>query len=65
MLRMFNNLNQLYEKEKSLLIDIIFKYQLRNDIAKEVKKPDRYNKTRHVNKEDTSKPSPEKGCFVD
>ena len=27
MLRMFNNLNQLYVKEKSLLIDTILKYQ--------------------------------------
>ena len=64
MLRMFNNLNQLYVKEKSLLIDIILKYQSRNDIAKEIEKPNRYNNTRNVNKEDTSKPSPEKGCFV-
>ena len=29
MLRMFNNLNQLYEKEKSLLIYTILKYQSR------------------------------------
>ena len=39
MLRMFNHLNQLYEKEKSLLIDTILKCQSRNESAKEVKKP--------------------------
>ena len=37
MLRMLNNLNQLYEKEKSLLIDTILKYQSRNESAKKVK----------------------------
>ena len=30
-----------------------------------LKKPNIYNKTRHGNKEDTSKPSPKEGCFVD
>ena len=54
MLRMFNHLNQLYVKEKSLFIDTILKYQLRNESAKEVEKPNRYNKTRNGNKEDTS-----------
>ena len=44
MLRMFNHLNQLYEKEKSLLIDTILKYQSRKYSAKEI----------------TSKPSPKK-----
>ena len=34
MLRMFNNLNQLYEKEKSLLIDTLLKYHLRKESAK-------------------------------
>ena len=34
MLRMFNHLNQLYEKEKSLLIDTILKYQSRKEGAK-------------------------------
>ena len=34
MLRMFNNLNQLYEKEKSLLIYTILKYQSRKESAK-------------------------------
>ena len=57
MLRMFNRLNELYVKEESLLIDTILKYQLRNESAKEVEKPNRDNKTRNVNKEDTSKPS--------
>ena len=64
MLTMFNHINQLYEKENILLIDTIFKYQLRNESAKEVKKPNRYNNTRNGNKEDTSKPTPKKGCFV-
>ena len=49
MLRMFNHLTQLYEKEKSLIIYTIITYQSRKDSAKE----------------NTSKPSPEKGCFVD
>ena len=57
MLRMFNHLNNLYEKGKFLLIDTILKYQQRNQSAKEVKKSNRYNKTRHGNKEDKSKPS--------
>ena len=64
MLRMFNHLNQLYVKEKSFLIDTILKYQSRNESAKKVEKPNRYNKARNGNKEDTSKPSPKKGCFV-
>ena len=36
--RMFNHINQLYEKGKILLIDTILKYQSRNESAKEVKK---------------------------
>ena len=47
MLRMFNHLNQLYEKEKSLLIYTILTYQLRNESAKK----------------NTSKPSPKKVVF--
>ena len=35
MIRMFNHLNQLYEKEKSLLIYTILKYQSGKEIAKE------------------------------
>ena len=31
MLRMFDHLNHLYEMEKSLLIDAILKYHLRNE----------------------------------
>ena len=42
MLRMFNHLNQLYEKEKSLLIYTILTYQSRKESAKK----------------NTSKPSP-------
>ena len=64
MLRMFNHLTKLYVKEKVLSIDTILKYQSRNQSAKEVKKPNRYNKTREGNKEDTSNPSPKKGCFL-
>ena len=57
MLRIFNNVNLLYVKEKILLIDTILKYQSRTESAKEVEKPNRYNKTRNGNKEDTYKPS--------
>ena len=64
MLRMFNHLNELHVKEKSLLIYTILKYQSKNESAKEVEKPNRDNKTINGNKEDTSKTSPEKGCFV-
>ena len=49
MLRMFNHLIELYEKEKSLLIYTILTYQSRNESAKE----------------NASKPSSKKGCFVD
>ena len=49
MLRIFNHLNQLYVKEKCLLIDTILKYQSRKNSAKE----------------NTSKPSPKKDCFAD
>ena len=35
MLRMFDHLNQLYEMEKSLLIDAILKYHLSKESAKE------------------------------
>ena len=35
MLRMFDHLNQLYEVEKSLLIDAILKYYLRNESDEE------------------------------
>ena len=63
-LRMFNHINELYVKEKSILVDTILKRQSRNESAKKVEKPNRYNNTRNGNKEDTSKPSPENGCFV-
>ena len=43
-LRMFNHINQLYEKGKSLLIDTILKYQSSKESAKE----------------NTSNPSPKK-----
>ena len=35
MLRMFDHLNQLYKMEKSLLIDAILKYHLRNESDEE------------------------------
>ena len=35
MLIMFDHINQLYEKEKSILIDTILKYHLRKESAKE------------------------------
>ena len=60
MLRMFNHLTQLYGNEKSLLIDSILKYQSRDESAKEVEEPNRYNNTRNRNKKDTSKPSKKK-----
>ena len=65
MLRMFNNLNQLYDKKKSLLIHTILKYQSRNESAKEVLKPNKYNKTRHGNNGKYIKAFSNKGCFVD
>ena len=49
MLRMFYHLNQLYEMEKSLLIDAILKYHLRKESAKE----------------NTSKPSPSRKEIVE
>ena len=60
MLRIFNNLNQLHVKGKSLLIDKILKYQSRNESAKEVEEQNRDNKTRNGNKEDKFKYSPKK-----
>ena len=33
-------------------------------VQRKLKKPNRHNKTRNRNKEDTSKSSPKKGCFV-
>ena len=59
MLRLFNHLNQLYEKEKSLLIDTILKYQSRKESAKEnTSKPSPSRK--ESAKENKSKPSPKK-----
>ena len=50
MLRMFNHINEVYVKGKNLLIDTILKYQLSNESAQEVEKPNRDNKTRNGNK---------------
>ena len=57
MLRMFDHLNQLYEKEKSLLIDTILKYHLRKDSSKE-NSPKPSTSRKESAKENTSKPSP-------
>ena len=57
MLRMFNHLNQLYGKERSLLIDTILKYHLRKESAKKnSSKP--YSSRKESGKENTSKPYP-------
>ena len=56
-LRMFNHLNQLYEKEKGLIIDTILKYHLSKESANEnSSKPSPSRK--EIAKENTSKPSP-------
>ena len=56
-LRMFDYLNQLYEMEKSLLIDAILKYHLRNESNEEnLSEPSSSRK--ESDKENTPKPSP-------
>ena len=76
---MFDHLNQLYEKEKSLLIYTILKYHSRKESAKyNTSKPSPSRKEsveentskaspsrKESAKVNTSKPSPKKGCFVD
>ena len=57
MLRMFDHLNQLYEMEKSLLIDTILKYNLRKESAKE-NSSEPYLSRKESVEEDSSKPSP-------
>ena len=57
MLRMFDNLNQLYEMEKSLLIDTILKYYFRKESAKENSSKPSPSRKKSA-KENTSKPSP-------
>ena len=57
MLRTFNHIYQLYETEKSLLIDTIIKYYLRKESAKEnSSKPSPSRE--EIAKENTSKPYP-------
>ena len=54
---MFDHLNQVYEMEKSLLIDTILKYHSRRESAKEnTSEPSPSRK--ESSKEKTSKPSP-------
>ena len=63
-LRMFDHLNQLYEMEKSLLIDTILKYHLRKDSAKKnSSKPSPSRK--ESAKENISKPSPSRKKSVE
>ena len=57
MLRMFDRLNQLYEMEKSLLIETILKYHLRKESAKENSSEPSPSKKESA-KENTSIPSP-------
>ena len=62
MLRMFDHLNQLYEMEKSLLIDAILTYHLRKKSAKgNSSEPSPSRKENY--EENTSKPSPKKRWF--
>ena len=64
MLRMFDHLNQLYEMEKSLLIDTILTYHLREESAKEnSSKP--YPSRKESDKENKSKPSPSRKDSVE
>ena len=57
MLRMFDHLNQLYEMEKSLLIDAILTYNLRKDSDEENSSEPSPSRKESA-KENTSKPSP-------
>ena len=79
MLRMFDHLNQLYEMEKSILIDAILKYHLSKESDEENSSEPSPSRKQSA-KENTSKPSPsrkesakvntpnpspKKGCFAD
>ena len=55
MLRMFDHLNQLYETEKSPLIDTILTYHLRKEIANENSSEPSPSRKESA-KESTSKP---------
>ena len=57
MLIMFDHLNQLYEMEKSLLIDAILKYHLRNE-SDEDNLSEPSSSSKESAKENTAKPSP-------
>ena len=57
MLRMFDHLNQLYEMEKSLLIDAILTYHLRKESDKENSSEPSPSRKESA-KQNTSKPSP-------
>ena len=60
----FSFLDGLYMDEKCLLIDVIKKYQLMKQSAAEFERLNRDKNERNKKKEDTSKPSPKKYCFV-
>ena len=64
MLRMSDHLNQLYEKEKSLLIATIIKYHLRKESAKESSSKPFPSRKESV-EENTSKPSPSRKKSVE
>ena len=64
MLRMFDNLNQLYEMEKSLLIDTILTYHLRKDSAKAHSSGPSPSRKESA-KENISKPSPSRKQSVE
>ena len=57
MLRMFGDLNQLYEMEKSLLIDSILKYHLRKESDEENSSEPSPSRKESA-KENTSNPYP-------
>ena len=61
---MFDQLNQLYEMEKSLLIDAILTYHLGKE-SDEENSSELSPSWKESAKENTSKPSPTKGFFED
>ena len=64
MIRMFDNINQLYEMEKNLLIDTISTYNLRKESTKENSSEPSPSRKESA-KENTSKPSPSRKDIVE
>ena len=60
----FNRLDGLYLRETCILIDVIMKDQLREQISAEIEKLNREKKARNKIKKCTSKTSPKKVFFV-